>query len=447
MAVSQPASRDDAGHRSDGHHNPGDRGAGHHRADHHGAGHDDAKPAAPRIDVVVVQPTPFCNINCSYCYLPQRNDRTVIAQQTVYNLFSKLFESGWANQTVNVIWHAGEPLVVPIKVYREAFETIERLRPNDMCIVHSIQTNGMLITPAWCDFFTEWKVDVGVSIDGPRHMHDRNRVTRSGRGTFDKTIAGIKRLHQRGIPFHTISVLSRASLDEPDEMYAFFVSEGIENVCFNVEESEGQHVSDMLAVADVRARFGAFLGRFWQLARASDQVKFVREVDTMIGAIFRTNDAPFRNQQVEALAMLNVDCLGNVSTFSPELLGYKNTEYGDFLIGNINTDSMHQIRDSGTLRAMQRDIDAGVEACRASCEYFSVCCGGAPMNKLSENGSFRSTQTTFCSLVQMAAADLVLATARELQRSWDPAMPLGAMTPVRRSTLEAATAATPQLVV
>jgi uncharacterized protein len=230
-------------------------------------------------------------------------------------------------------------------------------------------------------------------------------------------------------------------------MYAFFVSEGIENVCFNVEESEGQHVSDMLAVADVRARFGAFLGRFWQLARASDQVKFVREVDTMIGAIFRTNDAPFRNQQVEALAMLNVDCLGNVSTFSPELLGYKNTEYGDFLIGNINTDSMHQIRDSGTLRAMQRDIDAGVEACRASCEYFSVCCGGAPMNKLSENGSFRSTQTTFCSLVQMAAADLVLATARELQRSWDPAMPLGAMTPVRRSTLEAATAATPQLVV
>jgi uncharacterized protein len=279
--------------------------------------------------------------------------------------------------------------------------------------VHSIQTNGMLITPAWCDLFTEWHVDIGVSIDGPRHLHDAKRVTRSGRGTFDKTVAGIRMLREREIPFHTISVLSSAALDVPDEMYEFFVAEGVDHVCFNVEESEGQHVSDMLDAADISERFRAFLARFWQLARASDKVKFVREVDTMITAIFRPNDAPFRNQQVEALAMMNVDCLGNVSTFSPELLGYKNAEYGDFIIGNVNTETMEQIRCSPALAAMQRDIDAGVEACRASCEYFSICGGGAPMNKLSENGSFRSTRTTFCSLVQMAAADLVLASARE----------------------------------
>jgi uncharacterized protein len=369
--------------------------------------------AAPRVDVVVVQPTPFCNIACTYCYLPQRDDRTLIEQDTVFNLFSKLFASGWAAPQVNVIWHAGEPLVAPIALYRQAFETIERLRPEDVCIVHSIQTNGMLITPAWCDLFTEWKIDVGVSIDGPRPLHDAKRVTRAGRGTFDKTLAGIRLLREREMPFHTISVLSSAALDVPDEMYEFFASEGIDHVCFNVEESEGQHVSDMLGTADIRERFRAFLARFWQLARASDKVKFVREVDTMITAIFRPNDAPFRNQQVEALAMMNVDCLGNVSTFSPELLGYKNAEYGDFIIGNVNTDTMEQLRNSPALEAMQRDIDAGVEACRASCEYFSICGGGAPMNKLTENGSFCSTKTNFCSLVQMAAADLVLASARE----------------------------------
>ena len=202
-------------------------------------------------------------------------------------------------------------------------------------------------------------------------------------------------------------------------MYEFFVAQGIDHVCFNVEESEGQHVSDMLGVEDVRTRFRAFLTRFWQLARASDKVKFVREVDTMISAVFRSNAAPFRNQQVEPLAMLNVDCLGNVSTFSPELLGYKQAEFNDFIIGNINTDSMEQIRDSQWLAAMQRDIDAGVAACRASCEYFSICGGGAPMNKLSENGSFNSTKTVFCSLIQMATADVVLSSARELQRTWE----------------------------
>jgi uncharacterized protein len=279
----------------------------------------------------------------------------------------------------------------------------------------------MLISPAWCDFFTDWKVDVGVSIDGPKPVHDRKRVTRSGQGTFDKTLAGIRLLRERGIPFHTISVLSRDSLDDPDAMYRFFVAEGIENVCFNVEESEGQHVSDMMGTAGIREQFRVFLGRFWQLARASDRVKFVREVDTMITAIFRPNDAPYRNQQVEPFAMVNVDCLGNVSTYSPELLGYKDARYNDFLIGNINRDSMQEMLGSAGLAAMQRDIDAGVAACRASCEYFSVCGGGAPMNKLSENGSFATTQTTFCSLIQMAAADLVLASARELQRNWDPA--------------------------
>ncbi len=247
-------------------------------------------------------------------------------------------------------------------------------------------------------------------------------MTRSGRGTYDKTLAGIRRLRKQGIPFHTISVLTNDSLDIADEMYEFFVAEGIDNVCFNVEESEGQHVSrhdgrrPMVRISGSRN----FLSRFWQLARASDKVRYVREVDTMISAIFRPNDAPFRNQQVEPLAMVNVDCLGNVSTFSPELLGYKHADYNDFIIGNINTDSMQQIRDSQVLAAMQRDVDAGVDACRSSCEYFSVCGGGAPMNKLSENGSFRSTQTTFCSLIHIAAADLVLASARELQRTWQP---------------------------
>jgi uncharacterized protein len=373
----------------------------------------------PRIDVVVVQPTPFCNIDCTYCYLPNRNDRTVISHSTVHTLFEKVFASGWVNQCVNVIWHAGEPLVVPIAFYREAFEAIERLRPSDVGVMHSFQSNGMLLTPAWCDFIQEWNVDIGISIDGPRHLHDRHRITRSGRSTFDKTIAGIRLLRERSMPFHTISVLSREALDAAEDMHEFFVAEGIDHVCFNVEESEGQHVSDMLGADDVRARFRSFLTRFWQLARASDKVKFVREVDTMISAVFRSNAAPFRNQQVEPLAMLNVDCLGNVSTFSPELLGYKQSEYNDFIIGNINAHSMQQLRDSQWLAAMQSDIDAGVAACRASCEYFSICGGGAPMNKLSENGSFNSTKTVFCSLIQMAAADVVLASAHELQRTWE----------------------------
>jgi uncharacterized protein len=381
-----------------------------------------AVASAPIVGIVVLQPTAFCNINCSYCYLPDRNNKHVLEQSTVTRLFSELFASGWTAPQLTVIWHAGEPLVVPPSFYREAFATIERLRPPAVEVRHAFQTNGMLIDAEWCALFRDWKVGVGVSLDGPRELHDLNRKTRSGAGTFDKTMAGVRTLRAEGLPFHVISVLSARSLDDPDGLLAFYVDHGIDHVCFNVEESEGSHVSDLFQPGEggevLHRRYADFLRRFWQAARAGGRVKFVREIDLAIPRVFRPNGAPWRNEQVEPLAMLNVDSHGNVSSFSPELLGLKNAEYGDFLLGNINSQSLAEIYDACLTSALQRDIQAGIAACRASCEYFSICGGGAPVNKLFENGSFDSTRTSYCTLTQIVPADLILEAYDRLERSW-----------------------------
>jgi uncharacterized protein len=362
----------------------------------------------PLLETVVVQPTPFCNINCTYCYLPQRNVTTVMEQSTVFALFEKVFASGWTGEGLTVIWHAGEPLVVPISFYESALATIEALRPRSLQLRHSIQTNGMLITPAWCDFFKAADINVGVSIDGPKRMHDAHRITRSGRGTFDRTLAGIRMLRQEKVPFHVISVLSEAAMAAPLEMLDFYISEGIEDICFNVEESEGDHVSGLFAAGDAQRRFERFLETFWTLSRQGNRIRYIREVDGMLPRVFRPNDSVMRNSQVEPFGMINVDCHGNVSSFSPELLGLKHDEYDNFIIGNIHTDSLECMRRSQSMNAMSRDIAAGVAACRRDCEYFSVCGGGAPVNKLAENGSFASTRTSFCSLTQMVPIDLIL---------------------------------------
>ncbi len=375
--------------------------------------------AVPVIETVVVQPTPFCNINCSYCYLPQRDVKTVIQQSTIATLFAKIFTSGWTGQGLTVIWHAGEPLVVPISLYQTAFMAIEALRPRSLQLRHSIQTNGMLISPHWCDLFKEWNVGVGVSIDGPRALHDAHRVTRSGRGTFDKTIAGIRMLRRQNVPFHVISVLSHAAMDAPREMLEFYLSEGIEDVCFNVEESEGDHVSKLFAAGDAQNRFKAFLGEFWRLSRHSGRIRFVREVDGMLPRVFRPDQSVLTNAQVEPFGMINVDCHGNVSSFSPELLGLRHGDFDNFIIGNIHTESLEDMRRSRAMVAMSRDIAAGVAACRKDCEYFSVCGGGAPVNKLAENGSFTGTRTSFCSLTQMVPIDLILDAFDRLQSGMD----------------------------
>jgi uncharacterized protein len=375
--------------------------------------------SAPILEIVVVQPTPFCNINCSYCYLPQRNVTTVMEQSTIANLFEKIFASGWTRDGLTVIWHAGEPLVVPISFYERAFAAIEALRPATLKLRHSIQTNGMLITPAWCALFKKWDVGVGVSIDGPKHLHDAHRVTRTGRGTFDQTISGLRVLQKEGVPFHVISVLSQESVRAPQQMLDFYLSEGIDDICFNVEESEGDHVSGLFAGDDAQNAFKRFLSEFWRLSRCSGKIRLIREIDGMLPRVFRPDQIAMRNSQVEPFGMLNVDCLGNASSFSPELLGLKNAPYNDFIIGNINTESLEDMRRSQSMIAMSRDIAAGVRACRNDCEYFSVCGGGAPVNKLAENGTFQSTRTQFCRLTQMVPIDLILEAFARLKVTMD----------------------------
>jgi uncharacterized protein len=369
--------------------------------------HDERR--VPKIELLVIQPTPFCNIDCRYCYLPDRNSKAVVSSETLSKLFSQVFASGWTGDCLSVVWHAGEPMVLPIEFYREAFCMIDRLKPAELEVAHSFQTNGTLIDEAWCAFFTDRRVGVGVSIDGPKQFHDRHRLTRSGRGTFDRTIAGIRLLRRHEVPFHVISVLSAASMAAPREMFDFYVGEGIERVCFNVEESEGDHVSESFQEAGVEAAYYRFLSEFWRLsAAAPGKITFIREIEHAIGQVIRPSDAPFRNQLVEPFAVTSMDWAGNVSTFSPELLGLKNAAYQDFLLGNINRDALVDLSHRPNFARMLADIEAGVEMCRERCEYFSVCGGGEPVNKLAENGSFASSETTYCRLIKMRGTDLIL---------------------------------------
>jgi uncharacterized protein len=374
----------------------------------------------PAIELLVIQPTPFCNINCTYCYLPDRNSKHAVSEETLLNLFSQVFASDWLGDCLPVVWHAGEPLVLPPGFYRNAFRMIDRLKPAGLTVGHAFQTNGTLIDEAWCSFFREEKVNVGVSIDGPRRFHDRHRLTRSGHGTFDKTIAGIRALRRAGVPFHVISVLSSESLSAPREMFDFYVAEGIREVCFNVEESEGDHVSRSLADAGIEAAYYNFLKEFWRLsATRPGCIDFIREIEHAVGQVIRPNDTPIGNQLVEPFAIISMDWAGNLSTFSPELLGLKNPGYDDYLLGNINRDALVDLPNRPGLARMLRDIRAGVAMCRETCQYFSVCGGGEPVNKMAETGTFVSTETKYCRLTKMRATDLVLDAIEHARQAGD----------------------------
>ena len=365
-------------------------------------------PDVLSVELLVLQPTSFCNIDCKYCYLPNRSSRTKMTFETVDRVFSGLFSSGWVGNKLDVLWHAGEPLVLGVDYYTEAFRVIRSVTRSDVQLQHYFQTNGMLINDRWCEFFKANNARVGVSIDGPQEIHDSNRVTRSGRSTFAQSLAGIRCLQRHGLAFGVISVLGMASLSKAQELHEFYQSEGIKNVCFNVEEIEGANTTSSLSSPDAVVKFENFMREFWNLTVKTKRPYSIREFRQMFQNILTSEGRTVHNTLVTPFAILSVDHEGNFTTFSLELLGQKNEEYGDFIIGNFWKTKLENSLESNVFKRLSHDVAAGVDLCRKSCQYFPVCGGGSPVNKLYENGTFASTDTMYCRLHAQVIADIAV---------------------------------------
>jgi uncharacterized protein len=362
--------------------------------------------AAP-LGLLVIQPTPFCNLDCSYCYLPNRASKTRMTPETIDWIVRFIQKVPFARTALPIVWHAGEPLVLPRSFYEQAFQAFAAASPA-VPVQHHFQTNATLLDDAWCDFIRRFSVCVGVSIDGPKHIHDRHRVSRRGRGTFDLVMRGIAKLREHRIPFTIISVISRAVAEEPDDVWRFLSSLGASQLAFNIEEAEGVHAQSTLASLDA----GPLLNRFF--ARVADLVVErpdlpVRELDEMRRHLSAPPGSDVARANNRPGAIISIDVAGNIATLSPELLGQTHPRYGNFAWGNVHKHSLHDVlRHPGFVR-VQKDVDEGVRRCREKCGYFAICGGGNPSNKLAELGTLTGTETLHCRLHVQAVADVVLA--------------------------------------
>jgi uncharacterized protein len=359
--------------------------------------------------VVVLQPTPFCNINCRYCYLSQRSVHQVMASAVLRRILEELFSTSFLAERVVLLWHAGEPLVVPLDFYRQTFSFIQKFNTRGVKVIPSLQTNGMLITQQWCDFLKEYQVHVGVSLDGPQHIHDQSRVDRAGRGTFERTMRGIRLLQQNGIEPSILMVLTNYALDYPDEIWQFFSDHHLTNLAFNVEEVNGAHTRSSLDNEEgIEERYKHFLRRLLELRdRSEEQPPFIREVSEFLGFSQELTGSR-RSQASVSGKIVSFDSVGNVSTFSSELLTMKHPRYGDFLLGNIFDGSLEDLFASAKHLALQQEIQRGVARCQQSCDYFDFCGGGSPANKFSEHARLDVTETLYCKLKIQATIDVVL---------------------------------------
>jgi uncharacterized protein len=363
--------------------------------------------AEPRLRLLVLQPTPFCNIDCSYCYLFDRASKARMTLATLELACRRAFESPRLDRKLTVAWHGGEPLTVPLSWYEDAFALIAQRCPAAVEVEHSFQTNGLLLNEDWVRFFARTGAKVGLSIDGPADLHDANRRTRGGRGTHDGAMRALRLLQDRGLTFHVITVLTERALDDPERLFDFYVENEIKDVGFNVEEIEGLNAVSSLAGSGIEARFRHFIRRFFARVWAAPERLRVRELESTLAHLL--SDEPVQDEQNLPFAILSVSHDGAMSTFSPELLGARHARFDHFSFGNVATHRLCELEQSALYRSIDGEIRRGVAACERDCRYFRWCGGGAPANNLFETGRFDTTETMHCRLTRQAMLDEVIA--------------------------------------
>lgn len=367
-----------------------------------------------RPSLVILQPTARCNLNCSYCYLPDRRDREVMSDEVLDAAVSFVFACDLSGGEIGFLWHAGEPLAAGLAFYQRAFAMIEERAPAGMRVRHILQMNGTLLNQAWCDLFVRYQVETGLSVDGPAEIHDANRRTWSGRATHAKVMKNYHLLHRNGLSPGALCVLTAESLRWPDQMYEFFRDAGFRSVGFNVEESEGVYHRSRLQDMDadhIRASYDSFMRRLWQRWRVDGSEMVIREFHEMLGGILRMRqEVECVREPLEAVpfSILTIRRDGRLSTFSPELASTSSREYENFVVGNVLVNSPAEVARGAAFGRLRGDVAIGQDRCRTGCEYYALCGGGFQSNRFTEHGNFHATETLTCRLHRQTLADVVV---------------------------------------
>ncbi|WP_421193406.1 anaerobic sulfatase maturase [Aeromonas enteropelogenes] len=171
-----------------------------------------------------------CNIDCQYCFYLHKEDllhqpRQPRMDEETLDTFIRSYIEGQDGDEIVFSWQGGEPTLLGIDYFRQIVALQQKYCPPGVSIRNDLQTNGILLNDEWCRFLKEHGFLVGLSIDGPRALHDKYRVTRSGKPTFDLVMAAAELLRQHQVPFNALTVINRHNAKYPLEVYRFLTRE------------------------------------------------------------------------------------------------------------------------------------------------------------------------------------------------------------------------------
>jgi len=183
----------------------------------------------PRIHVLSKPTGAICNLDCSYCFFLDKEElypgsKFRMTDELLDTYIRQLIESHKTRE-VTVAWQGGEPTLMGVDFFRKAIAYQEKYRKPGTIFENTLQTNGTLLDDEWCEFFKENNYLIGLSLDGPRELHDANRVDKKGGPTFDRVMRGLRLLQKHGVEYNILTTVNRVNAAHPLEVYRFLRDE------------------------------------------------------------------------------------------------------------------------------------------------------------------------------------------------------------------------------
>jgi len=282
---------------------------------------------------------------------------------------------------VTIAWQGGEPTLMGLEFFRRAVEVEKKYAKPGIRIENTFQTNGVLLDDEWCEFFHANNFLIGLSVDGPRYLHDTYRYDKGGAGTFDKVIRAARRLQEHKVEFNVLCTVNSANSEHPLEVYRFFRDElGARYLQFipiverenNTGHQEGTRITDR----SVRPQqWGKFLiAIFDDWVRRDVGIMFVQFFDAVLASYVRG---------YSTVCVLQPTCGEGVALeHNGDLYSCDHYVEPKHWLGNIKDSAIETLVSSEKQRAFGQDKSNTLPQYCRKCEFLFTCHGECPKNRV-----------------------------------------------------------------
>lgn len=362
------------------------------------------KTATPPYHLLAKPVGAACNLGCKYCFflskenLYDERETSKMSDSLLESYIAQLMASSPGPQ-VEIAWQGGEPMLRRLDFYKRSVALAEKYRkPHHRTVLHTIQTNGTLVDDQWAAFFKANNYLVGLSIDGPRAMHDAYRVDKQGKGSFDDVVRGWRCLRSHDVDVNILCTIHAANADHPLEVYRFFRDElqaryiqlipiverateqtiafanqgwgGLKGRDRPLYKQEGDRVTDRTVTA---AQFGRFLiGIFDEWVRRDVGTVYVTTFDVALGSWMGQHNA----------CVVAPTCgMALVLEHNGDVYSCDHFVEPDYRLGNLHRTPIATLVTSEKQRRFgQNKFDTLPKYCK-ECPVLFACYGECPKNR------------------------------------------------------------------